>query len=147
MADFLNAHLVVAELSTRIQTAWGFTDAQVFDYQPREAPDTDHAVIMVTGATKGSGGAQCRQFDVSYRIVGQFAFDVSKSFTQFKTEKVNAFLSQIYKAKHFLAGATDLGGRFDVIEIGYEEIGEEHARLLEVGFTFNLETPIVSIPV
>jgi hypothetical protein len=146
MADFLNAHLIVKELSVRIQTAWGLTASVIYDYPPLGAIETDHAVIVATGATKGSGGAKCKSFIQSFTIVGQFDYPASTA-TTFRTEKANALLTEIYKDNHFKDGSTALGSLFGVDDIAFDDIGEDHSRRLELRISFQIETVNTAVPV
>lgn len=146
MADFLNAHLIVKELSLRIQSAWGLTASVIYDYPPLESVEVDHAVIVATGAVKGSGGAKCKSFVQGFTIVGQFDYPTSTA-TEFRTTKANAMLTQIYKANYFMSGSTALGGLYGVDDIAFDDIGEDHSRRLEIRISFQIETLNVQVPV
>jgi hypothetical protein len=146
MADFLNAHLVVKELSARIQSAWSLTASKVYDYRPFAPVSDDHAVIIASGGTKAAAGAKCRSYTQGFAIIGQFAY-TAESFTEFKTLKANTLLSAIYSDLAFKAGAVALGSLFDVDDVEFEEIGEDHDRRLEIRISFRIQTPQVAIPV
>lgn len=146
MADFLNAHLVVKELSARIQSAWSLTASKVYDHRPFTPVTDDHAVILADGGTKAAAGAMCRSYTQNFSIIGQFAY-TSESFTEFKTGKANALLSAIFSDSAFKAGSTALGSLFDVDDIQFDEIGEEQDRRLTIRISFRIQTPQVAIPV
>ena len=147
MADFLNAHLIVKELSVRIQTAWGLTADDIYDYPPLQPVQADHAVIVATGAVKGSGGAKCKSFVQAFSIVGQFEYPSAQSATAFRTEKANDLLTEIYKDNHFKDGSTALGSLFGVDDIAFDDIGEDHSRFLEIRLSFQIETVNTAVPV
>ncbi|HLO97249.1 MAG TPA: hypothetical protein VK171_01530 [Fimbriimonas sp.] len=147
MANFLNADLVVKELSARCQLAWTLTNSDIYDYQPLEIATADHVVIIAQGATYGDGGAQCKSYQQQFSVAAQFAYPASQTATEFRTAKANSFLTQIYKARHFMDGSTPLGGRFNVTDVAFDDIGEDHARMLEIRFSFFIETLNVPVPV
>ena len=147
MANFLNADLIVKELSVRIQTAWTLDDSDIYDYPPLGTVTTDHAVIIAQGATYGDGGAQCKQYVQQFAIIGQFDYPSSQTATEFRTAKANALMTQIYKARNFLDVATPLGNRFNITDVAFDDIGEDHARKLEIRFSFQIETLNIQVPV
>jgi hypothetical protein len=147
MANFLNADLIVKELSARVQTAWTLTDGDVFDYPPLEVPSPTHVVIVAQGATKGQGGAQCKSFVQTFAILAQFPYPSDMTATEFRTSKANALLTQIYKARNFLDGVTPLGSLYGVEDIAFDDIGEPHARTLELRMSFQIETLNIQVPV
>lgn len=147
MANFLNADLIVKELSARCQTAWTLTSADIYDKQPLEIVTTDHVVIIAQGFTYGDGGAQCKSYQQQFSITAQFTYPSNQTATEFRTAKANSFLTQIYKARHFMDGSTPLGGRFNLTDGDFTDIGEDHARMLEIRFSFFIETLNVPVPV
>ena len=147
MANFLNADQIVKELSVRIQDAWTLAASAIYDYPPLDTIDTDHAVIITQGATYGDGGAQCKQYNQAFSIIAQFDYPSSQTATEFRTAKANAFMTQIYKARQFMDGSTPLGGRFNITDVAFDDIGEEHARKLELRLSFQIETLTVQVPV
>lgn len=147
MANFLNADLIGKELSVRIQTAWGLAASSVWDYVPLGTVTIDHAVIIAQGATYGDGGAQCKQYNQQFSIIAQFDYPSSQTATEFRTAKANALMTEIYKARHFMDGSTPLGGRFNITDVAFDDIGEEHARRLELRLSFQIETLTVQVPV
>lgn len=147
MADFLNADLIVKELSARVQTAWSLPASVVWDYAPLDTVTADHAVIIAQGATYGDGSAQCKKYNQTFSIVAQFDYPATQTATEFRTAKANALMTQIYKARQFMDGSTSLGGRFNVTEVAFDDIGEEHARKLELRLSFQIETLNVQVPV
>lgn len=149
MANFINADEIVRELSLRIQSAWGIAAANIFDYSPLSPPTAPGAVIQLDSFSKISGSAQCFSGRQSFSIVGRFAYPASGNltFTSFKTEKANALLTEIYKGRRFqTSGGTDLGNLYGAPSVSFEEIGEQHARYLEITVEFFIDTHNVTIP-
>lgn len=147
MANFINADLIVKELSARIQTAWSLSASAVWDYPPLDTVTIDHAVIIAQGFSYGDGGAQCKQYNQQFSIIAQFDYPAGQTPTEFRTAKANAFMTEIYKDRHFKAGSTVLGGRFNVTDGAFDDIGEEHARRLEMRISFQIETLTTPVPV
>ena len=147
MANFINADLIVKELSKRCQTAWAVASGSVWDYPPLTEVGEDHVVIVSTGFSYGDGGAQCKQFNQQFKIIAQFEYPSGQTATEFRTAQVNLFLTQIYKNRHFMDGLTPLGGRFNITDGEFDDTGNEHKRFLEIRFSFQIETVTVQVPV